>query len=208
MIQARIALISSDKGPVPAIRGGSIQILIDGIKDFLAQQVKLTVYSIADPSLPERETVKNIQYIRFKKEYYWEGVTASLQQQQPGKFDLIHVFNRPRYVLQFKEASPESRIILSLHNKMMRTGLMTRNDGLAVVAATGRILSVSGYIASTLTRRFREAAPKLKVWYSGVDVNQWMPVWSPKGMEIRDTLRRQYGFEGKRVLLFTGRILR
>ncbi len=207
MIQPRIALVSSDKGPVPAIRGGSIQILIDGIKEILAQQVKLTVYSIADPSLPERETLNNIQYIRFKKDSYWAGVTASLEQ-KPGEFDLIHVFNRPRYVLPFKEASPGSRIILSLHNKMMRRGLMTRDEGLAVVAAIERILATSGYIAATLTRRFKEAAPKVRVWYSGVDVNRWLPVWSPEGAEIRDQVRRRHGWEGKRVLLFAGRILR
>ncbi len=207
VLQVRIALISSDKGPVPAIRGGSIQILIDGIKDFLAQHIKLTVYSIADPSLPEQETQEGIQYLRFKKDSYWAGIITDLQR-QPGEFDLIHIFNRPRYVLPIKEASPDSRIILSLHNKMMRAGLMKRSEAMAVIDVSDRILAISNYIASTLIRRFGEAAPKVRLWYSGVAMAQWPPVWSPEGKEIRETWRREHGFAGKKVLLFTGRILR
>ncbi len=206
-MQVRIALISSDKGPVPAIRGGSIQILIDGIKDFLAQHFKLTVYSISDPSLQEREMQESILYIRFNKGSYWADITADLKRQS-GEFELIHIFNRPRYVLPIKEASPGSRIILSLHNKMMRPALMKRSEALAVIDASDRILAVSNYIASTLIRRFGEAAPKVKLWYSGVAVDRWPPAWSPEGKAIREIWRRAHGLKDKKVLLFTGRILR
>ena len=41
--------------PWPAIRGGAIQTMIDGVVPFLRRRHEVTIFSITDPDLPERE---------------------------------------------------------------------------------------------------------------------------------------------------------
>ena len=61
----RITLIGSDRLPVPAVKDGAIQVLMDGVKGDLAKRHKVTIYSIADPALRKTEIVEGIRYIRF-----------------------------------------------------------------------------------------------------------------------------------------------
>jgi glycosyltransferase involved in cell wall biosynthesis len=201
----RIALIASDTLPIPAVKGGAIQVLIDAIKGKLAQEHELTIFSIADPGLTDEERKDSIQYIRFPKKIFWPRVTDNLKQ-RPDQFTLIHLFNRPKYLPQIKEASPQSCIILSLHNEMLGTRLINENDAAAVINNSDRILTVSKYIAKTLMRRFEFAAPKIRIWYSGIDAKSLPTAWSPEGRRIREELRSRYGLKEKKVLLFVGRL--
>lgn len=203
----RIALIASDSGPVPAVRGGSIPILIDGIKDALAQRNELTVYTVADPALRKEEIKESIRYLRFPRQIFGAGVAADLKH-RPEEFDLIHVFNRPKYIPHIKAASPLSRIVLSLHNEMLGPKKISKRDGLAIIRFSDKILTISAYLARTLIQRFEPAAPKVTVWYSGVDTTGLPPAWSPEGKRMRAELRGRYGLDHKKVLLFAGRILR
>ncbi len=62
----KIAIISTEKLPVPAVRGGAIQIYIDSVATIIASKGKnITVISIADPDLQTEETKQNVRYIRF-----------------------------------------------------------------------------------------------------------------------------------------------
>lgn len=51
----KLALICAEKLPAPAVRGGAIQIMIDGISPFLSFGHELTVFSITDPLFPARK---------------------------------------------------------------------------------------------------------------------------------------------------------
>ncbi|WP_441894655.1 hypothetical protein [Paenibacillus sp. YAF4_2] len=59
----RLALICTEKLPSPAIRGGAIQIMMDGISPFLGKKHEVTIYSITDDSLPDKDNRGGIQYI-------------------------------------------------------------------------------------------------------------------------------------------------
>jgi spore coat protein SA len=203
----RIALIGSDRLPIPAIKGGAIQVLIDGIKGDLARGNQLTIYSVADPELPEREENNGIRYVRFPVQSFWNGVSAAIKE-NADKFDIIHIFNRPRYLLQIKEASPGSAVVLSLHNNMLGPGRINPSAGAEVVNASERILTVSSYIAGTVTRRYDSAASKVYVWYSGTDVKDLPDVWSQDGRRIREAFRHRLGLADKKILLFVGRVSR
>ena len=51
----RIALVCTEKLPVPPVRGGAIQTYIDGVLPFLAARHDVTVVGRADPALPPEE---------------------------------------------------------------------------------------------------------------------------------------------------------
>jgi glycosyltransferase involved in cell wall biosynthesis len=199
----KIAYICTEKLPSPAVKGGAIQLMIDGVVPFIAQQHQLTIFSITDPTLPPRETVNHIEYIRFPKETYEKDVAAELIEHT---FDVIHVFNRPISLIQYQEVSPESAFVLSLHNDMFSPLKISKEQAEKALNKSTFITSVSEYIKQTVTRRYDVPEEKIKVVYSGVDLKKYVPAWSSEGRQIRKLIRQEFGVTNKKVILFIGRL--
>ncbi|MFC4768598.1 glycosyltransferase family 4 protein [Effusibacillus consociatus] len=201
----KLAFICTELLPCPAIRGGAIQTLIDGVTPILGQKHDLTIFCVRDPNLPNREKRDGIQYIRLPSKNYAREVAKELAKHD---FDVIHVFNRPVNVPMYKAAASKSRIVLSLHNEMFAKGKISYRLGLKAIRSVEKIMTVSDYIGKTVTGRFSSAQNKIQTVYSGADLSAYVPVWSSKGQEIRAKIRKKMGLKGKKVILFVGRLSR
>lgn len=201
----RIALTCTEKLPVPPIAGGAVQLYIDGITPYLSKKHDITVFSIQYPGLPERETINNVKHIRLPggtNTIYLNSLKKALDD----SFDLIHVFNRPRYAVELMRLLPKTRFSLSLHNEMFHPEKISDEDGRQLIERVEFINTVSKYIADTVKIRFPSAESKLRVVYSGVDTNQFRPVWSTEGRSHKSELKRALGLDGYKVVLFVGRL--
>lgn len=199
----RLAFICTEKLPSPAIRGGAIQIMMDGVSPYLGSKHQLTIYSVSDESLPDQEVRSGIKYIRFPREQYVEEVCRSLKK---NTYDVVHVFNRPVNVLKYKAASPSSRFVLSLHNEMFADNKITDEEANLCVQYVHKITTVSNFIKKTVTDRVPAAENKIVPIYSGFDPDRYYPVWTARGKSIREQLRKRYGIQNKKVILFVGRL--
>ncbi|WP_377889560.1 glycosyltransferase family 4 protein [Alkalihalobacillus sp. R86527] len=199
----KIALVATEKLPVPAIRGGAIQIYLEAVSKLLANHHDVTVISIDDVNLESRERSNGVHYIRISQEDYLEGLIQELSEQ---KFDVIHVCNRPTWIERLKKASPTSKFILSVHNEMFAQGKMEDEEGETCISLVSKIVTVSDYIGRTITDRFPSARGKVQTVYSGVDLNAYHPRWTSKGRELRNSIKSQLNIENKKVILFVGRL--
>jgi spore coat protein SA len=204
VILLKIALVCTEKLPVPPIAGGAVQLYIDGIAPYLAAKHEITIFGIQYPGLPDRETVNGIKLVRVPGGNA-EKYVNSLKEALDRSFDLIHVFNRPRYVLELMKVLPDSRFSLSLHNEMFHPEKISDEDSLRCINKVEFINTVSRYIADTVTARFPQAADKLRVVYSGADTAAFKPAWSPEGHRDRIALRAAYKLHDHKVILFVGR---
>ena len=112
----KIALICTEKLPVPPVLGGAIQQYIDGVLPYLSRYHEVTVFCIAHPSLPEQEIVDGVNYIRVpgrNKKEYLNNVMAQLKDE----FDIVHVFNRPLWVPVLGKKLKNAKFSLSIHNE-------------------------------------------------------------------------------------------
>ncbi|MCL6588068.1 MAG: glycosyltransferase family 4 protein [Anoxybacillus sp.] len=198
-----IAYICTEKLPSPAVKGGAIQLMIDGIAPFIAQTHHLTIFSITDPLLPLHEIVNGIEYIRFPKETYEQDVANTLRKRA---FDVVHVFNRPAHVSQYKEAAPQSAIVLSLHNDMFSPLKITKEKAEQALKDSTMLTTVSNYIKQTVRKRYDVPEEKIRVIYSGVDDSQFIPVWTEEGKQKRNEMRQMLGLKDEKVILFIGRL--
>ena len=208
-----IALICTEKLPVPPISGGAIQMYIDGILPYLSSHHNITVYSIQHPSLPNEEVRDNIQYIRVPGKsdtIYINNLKNRISQfgttdgQTP--YDLIHVFNRPKYLLALSQVFPGQRFSLSLHNEMFHPDKISDAAGLKCIEKAEFINTVSKYIADTVVRRFPAAEGKMHVVYSGADYTKYTPAWTPEGTAKKHSMKSKYGLQNHRVILYVGRL--
>lgn len=204
----KIAFICTEMLTVPPIRGGAIQILIHGVTPHIGSRHELTIFCISDPDLPNREVVNGVTYIRVPREDYVNGVVKELTKKRKDKkkYDVIHVFNRPKNVPAFKAAMPNSRFFVSCHNEMFRDSKITTEMGRSVIKTVDKIMSISNYIGQTITSRFPSAKGKVKTVYSGINLQHYKPVWSPEAQDTRNALRKKIGVENKKVILFVGRL--
>ncbi|TDL80610.1 glycosyltransferase family 4 protein [Peribacillus frigoritolerans] len=199
----KIALIATEKLPVPAIKGGAIQIYLDSIAPLLAQKHDVTILSIQHPDLPETETRNAVHYIRFAESDY---LSLLAEHVKITKYDVIHLCNRPAWIPLLYAESPSSRWILSVHNEMFANDKMTDEEGRACIAAVAQIVTVSDYIGRTITDRFPEAKGKVRTVYSGVDLQTYFPDWTSEGRRLKEQVRSELKLRNQKVILFVGRL--
>lgn len=201
-----VLMICTEMLPVPPIRGGAVQTYIEGILPMLKEKHQITVLGIQDPGLPDEETADGIHYVRIPGKrfpLYKEGVINFLQKR---RFDLIHIFNRPRLVLPVREAAPQAEITLSMHNDMFQPEKLDPEEGRMVVQEVSKIVTISNYIGKVISELYPEAAGKVRTIYSGVDTNLFLPGDHPKMQKIRKSIRKEFGLENKKVILYAGRL--
>ncbi|HEX7065118.1 MAG TPA: glycosyltransferase family 4 protein [Bacillales bacterium] len=199
----KIALVATEKLPVPAVRGGAIQIYIQSFAPLIAKQHDVTVFSVRDSTLPDQENVDGVEYIHLERNDYVSGVAEQLEN---GSFDVVHVCNRPAWIQTLYHASPDSRFVLSVHNEMFAPEKISSKQGQQCVELVDQITTVSDYIADTVCERFPEAREKIETVNSGVDLETYRPPWTDEGHEIRNDMRAQMDLEGKKIILFVGRL--
>lgn len=201
----KIAMICTEKLPVPPIRGGAIQQYIDAIMPYIQGKHDVTVFSVEDPDLSLRDDNRHTHVIRVSgkpKQDYINNVIAHMKE----KYDLIHVFNRPKWVNMIADAFPDAAISLSLHNEMFHPSKISKADGERCIKKVRFITTVSRFITEGIEKLYPDASSKLHTVYSGVDINRYQPVWSEEAMQIRDRLKAKYGLSNKKVVLFVGRL--
>ncbi|AIE59414.1 glycosyltransferase family 4 protein [Bacillus methanolicus] len=199
----KIALAATEKLPVPAIRGGAIQIYLDSVASIIGKTADVSVISIKDPELKESEERNNVKYLRFDEDSYLEQLTTHVKN---AKYDVVHICNRPTWIKTLAEASPETKFVLSVHNDMFAPDKISDQEGMDCISLVAKIITVSDYIGNTITSRFPDAQSKTKTVYSGVDLEDYHPQWTAEGSRIRRRIRDELGLEGRKVVLFVGRL--
>ena len=202
----KILLVCTEKLPVPCIRGGAIQTYIDGILPFLKRDHEVTVFSVADPELPDQEIRDNILYKRASRktsEEYYQAVTNFVAGRE---FDWIVIYNRPKYLPMVAEAAPNSRFILSMHNEMFHPKKIEPEEAILCLERVEKVVTVSKFIADGIAKLFPGYEHKLKPVYAGVDLKHFQPRWIEGVQEKRKEKLAALGLEDKEVVLYVGRL--
>ena len=200
----KIALICTEKLPIPPISGGAIQIYINNILPILSEHHDITVFSLKKNKLPDNERVGNVQYFRVpgktSDEYIKNIINAVTDE-----YDLIHVFNRPLWILRLKSAFPNIKFSLSLHNEMFTPKKINKERAIKCINNCEFITTVSRFIAEDLKGMYPEAEGKLNPIYSAADINEFIPHWFNEAKENGRKMREALELTDSKIILFVGR---
>ena len=187
----KIAILTSGIMPVPAIRGGAVENLIDFYLEYNHQQElhDITVYSVWHPDLDIHPALKSkvnhYQYIRmdgwwtklkksfYKKtqregyyhysiEYFLHEIIKKIRHKH---FDIIIVENRPGFILSLPK-NKDTKYILHLHNDFLNTNSAHATE---IYKRFHRIISVSNYISNRVNQ-IEVNNPKSITVYNAIDV--------------------------------------
>ncbi|WFD11642.1 glycosyltransferase family 4 protein [Tepidibacter hydrothermalis] len=201
----KIAFICTEMLPVPPVLGGAIQIYIQGVLPILSKYHEITVFSVANDKLPSRESKDNVTYIRVQRENADDYIN-NVKNEITDEFDLIHVFNRPRWISILNEVVPNTALSLSLHNEMLLPKKIEPEMALECIDRVKFITTVSKFVADEVKSIYPTAESKLNPVYSAVDGNKIKPFWSEDVVQDRINMRKEYGVENSKVILYVGRL--
>jgi len=200
----KIAMICTEKLTFPPINGGAVQMYLEGALPILSKLHEITVFSIQDPKLPNSAIEGGVKFIRLPastKEEYVRGVKNFLS----NAFDLVHVFNRPRWI-PFLSKDLTCAFSLSLHNEMFPLKKINSDLANSCINRVSFITTVSQFIANGVKELYPSAASKLHPVYSAVDCNIYKPIWDDDKNSYRSILREKYGLQNYKTILYVGRL--
>ncbi|NLD50082.1 MAG: glycosyltransferase family 4 protein [Clostridiaceae bacterium] len=201
----KIALICTEKLPVPPIDGGAVQLYISEILPYISTQHDITVFSIGHPNLKNTEEVDKVKYVRLpaqSSERYINGIRNVLDD----SYDLVHIFNRPRWVLELCPGLPDTKFSLSLHNEMFAPEKIPASKAVECINRVEFINTVSKFIADGVKKLYPSAESKLNVVYSGVNTEKYHAGWTDEGISNKLVLKNKFGIQNRKVVLHVSRL--
>ena len=191
----KIALLTTGILPVPAVRGGAVENLIDFCLDYNERYHlhDITVYSIADPLLKKHPALHSAfnryffidvdspiakikkhlfnffgrkdNYYHYSIEYFFKQAYNHIRKQ---RYDIIIIENRPGFILKLKNKT-NARLVIHQENDYLNS-LSIKH--LEIYHTASCIINTSNYI----TERVRTIAPndtKCKTVYNGIDTKHF-----------------------------------
>lgn len=200
----KILVIAPDKLPLPPIKGGSVETVMNNIVTRMAGSVNVTVISCKHPGLPTIHHASNgkLKFVRFPYVNGESYIKAAMRKMRKQRFDLVQIDNRPTFLPAIRQAFPRTPIILSLHSLHFLSRLSLRRGNEVLRHANG-VTCVSSSVANTFKARFPGHAWKFKPITLGVDTVKFQP----RSKTYKYNLRKRYGLAHTYNLLFVGRII-
>lgn len=196
----KIAIVAPETRPVPPVRGGAVQIYIDEVVRRLSRKHQITLYS---PGAGKRTSPygRSIKVVRIKKKNYLKRVRKKIRKQ---RFPIIHAFNRPHFIKKLHSVSPKSKYVLNLHNLL---GESRRPGWRKGVRRTDFFIANSNFTRRDALRRFRRIRPgRIVTVHLGIDTGKFIMKW--KRPDLVRRLRKKHKAEGRKIVLFVGKITR
>lgn len=201
-----IAIITPGVFPVPPIYGGSVEIVVNGFGEELANHMQTIIFSKKVKGLPTLKKKDNRIDIRipyYSAKHYLSEVEKYVRSTKPS---CLQIENRPLYIPYLKEKWPHLKMILSLHSLTFVDKLseQTANHSLS---QADLILVNSKFIKRELSQRYPALRPKIQVSYLGIEDKSFADRFSAKGERLRMKWRSKFQLHGKQVMLFVGRLI-
>ncbi|MBF0308233.1 MAG: glycosyltransferase [Magnetococcales bacterium] len=201
----RVLLMTQEIHPIPPVKGAAVEYWIYAVSKRL-ENYQPFIVSPPHPFRPDWEREGDVQFQRIGIGRLYTRLFRKLTRLDPygyvdrvahyarrEKIGLIHIQNAPKLVAPLRAKVPGAKIILHMQNDMDVSGL-PELDGLA---------GCSEYILD----RCREQGVKARVIQSlpnGVDPALFVPWWQKP--EEKERLRATFKMDGKKVILYVGRI--
>lgn len=208
MASARVAFITPGSFPIPSTRSSSVERVVEKFVPLLKPHVEPRIYGRTGKSLPRKGFVKDVVCERFNaknKSTYIQSVGRALRRFSP---QYIQVENRPQYVLSIRRRYPSARIWLNLHSStFIGAKYISLSKLRRCFREADKIVVNSEFLRRTVAAKVPEAAHKLHVVYPGVDTARFSSRFSEEGAAKRAAERDKKGLNGRKVVIFMGRLI-
>jgi spore coat protein SA len=203
----KVAMITPGTFPIPSVKSSSIEMLVEKLANLIQKEADVFIFGTKFRKQLEFEQKGAITYHRYLKQEktYIDQVIAELLGLEP---DIIQIENRPRFARAVRLAMPKAKIILFMQSTLfLSRPHIGREELLTCLEAADVIVVNSQYLQDYLLQEFNGLSSKITVNHLGVDINQFQPKWHQEEKAAAELLRKEWGVNDKKVLLYVGRLV-
>ncbi|MCR8629716.1 glycosyltransferase family 4 protein [Paenibacillus radicis (ex Xue et al. 2023)] len=206
-----VAIVTPGSFVIPSAMSSSVELVVEHVAPHLVGEVRPVVFGrTGGRKRPLLETRRGVCYVRVPRpspQAYIRNVSRKLIQYKRD-LKLIQVENRPRFVRYLRRTHPKAKIWLVLHSITFISKRHIKRAELKVcLAAADRIIVNSHFLKEQVIRMVPQAKGKIRVNHLGVDPKKFISRWSEKGAALRQESFKLRGIEGKKVVLYVGRLI-
>ena len=204
----KIAIVSPGSFSVPPVIGTSVEHVIYQVAKQLKHENQVVVYTRKCSEYPTSSQEGNLLFKRFRyrnSNQYLKRVIKHIEKTNP---DVIHVENRPAYVLQIKKTFPNIPIILNMQSDVFSSEpYINKSDMVEVSQLVDALITNSKALEKTLVKKFPAFQGKSNPIHLGIDLAPYNE--ARKNQQVISSLREKYGLgSGETTILFAGRLLK
>lgn len=199
-----ICFISPGDFPIPATRGGSVEIYQDMVSRRLADRGhRINLYARSSPPLYR---ARNVRYHVVPEKNRKSYILKSIRQIKITNVKIIQIDNRPLWASLVKQQIPGVPMILNLHSLTFLSSRHLPNPRQSLAQADAIVVN-SVYLKHAVSNIAPNVKKKIHVIYPGVNTDQFVSRNSVIGQNQRSQIRRKFGIGEKPVVLFSGRFI-
>lgn len=206
MNRPKIAVVTPGSFIIPSGRSSSVERVIEKIVPLASDRLDITVFGKRGEHVNVREKIGDVPCIRVAEgTTYYPSILSHLKSWQP---EAVDVHNRPALAYLIKRNLPGVKVILSLHST---TFIKSRNPSGSLMLSKLRVLDGivvnSDYLRREVQCRYPGLSLPMHVNHLGASPEDFMPRWTPVGEGLRRARMMEYGWNGRKIVLFVGRLI-
>lgn len=202
----KIAVVTPGSFVIPSGRSSSVERAIEKMIPLASDRLHIRVFGRIGKEPASRQGLGAVPCLRVPGgSAYFPSVLRHLRSWRP---DAVDVHNRPYLAYRIKQKLLGSEVFLSLHSTaFIQSGDVPNRIGTEKLQMLDGIIVNSEFLRMELLRRFPGLSVPVKVNHLGVSSEDFVPRWTPAGEALRRARLDNYGWNGRRVVLFIGRLI-
>lgn len=208
MGKPNITIVTPGTFAIPSNRNSSVERVVMSVCRQLKTKVEFDIIARKTKNQLMNVRKNGLRYrrIQYKNPTNYIRKAASLLTNK--KNCIIQVENRPKMAKFLKNKFPHRQVWLHLHSTTFMTSPKIHSrDLIKCLSSVDKIIVNSYFLKNEITQMFSQLSPKIIVNHLGVDTKQFISKWSEDGIKKREKLIRHLGYEGKKIILFAGRLI-
>jgi spore coat protein SA len=172
-----------------------------------SHELQVQIYGIRGEEAPDHGWVEGIPCRRYARgPGYIPEVIADLKRWSPA---VVDVHNRPAAAYAIQNALPDSRVVLTLHSTtFIRQPHLKREEVSRLLMPMARVVVNSAYLREAVAADSPAAIRERIVMNEpGIHPGDFLPRWMPMAEAVRAARLRDRGWEGRRIVLYAGRLV-
>ncbi|GAB6929270.1 glycosyltransferase family 4 protein [Paenibacillus sp. JCM 10914] len=170
------------------------------------QAMDLRIYGVLGRGLPSKDSINGVPCYRLPSgANYYPSLLRRLQKWRP---DIIEIHNRPQLAHRLKMHLLDAKAVLTLHsNTFISPPYMSEPRFGDIARWMDGIVVNSRFLLDHIVEKHPHIADKITINHLGVSLEHFTPPFSPAAKALKEARLSDYGWSGRRIILFAGRLI-
>lgn len=202
----KVAVVTPGSFVIPSGRSSSVERVVEQTVPLVQETMDVRIYGVVGKGLPPKGTINGVPCYRLPSGVsYYPSLLRRLSQWRP---DVAEIHNRPFLAQRLKMHLPGVKVVLNLHsNTFISSPYMNRQRFGKIASLMDRIIVNSRFLLEDIVSHHPWLKDKITINHLGVSLEHFSPPFSPIAKALKEAKLAHYGWKGRRIVLFAGRLI-